>query len=100
MSEDYNKTTPSWFVVLKSAIAAVVVVPIGLSAGTLLGIITDFGSGCTVENIRLNPGAFANQYAQVIVFTGWAALAAIVVLAVVGCVALIRRSGGRQHRER
>ncbi|MGA2258740.1 MAG: hypothetical protein ABSG53_29080 [Thermoguttaceae bacterium] len=40
-----------------------------------------------------NPGTFANQYAQVIVFTGWAALVAIVVLAVVGCVTLIRRYG-------
>ena len=93
MSEDYNKKTPLWFVVLTSAIAVVVVTPIGLSVGTLLGMISDFGLDNTVANIRANPDTFAKQYAQLIVCTGWAALVAIVVLAVVGCVTLIRRYG-------
>ena len=58
--------------VLKTAIAMVLVTPLGLSVGTLFGIITDYGPVYTAENIRLNPGTFANQYARMIVFTGWA----------------------------
>ncbi len=95
MSGDFTKKSPPWFVALKIAIACVVVTPIGMSVGTLLGILQDFGLRYTAENIRLNPGIFANQFAQIIVFTGWAALAALVVLAVVGCVSLIRRQASR-----
>ncbi|MGA2031645.1 MAG: hypothetical protein ABSG68_05275 [Thermoguttaceae bacterium] len=93
MSEDCNKKAPAWFVVLTIAVTIVVVTPVGLSVGTLFGILEDFGLNYTVENIRHNPGIFANQFARGIVFTGWAALVAIVVLAVVGCIALIRRHG-------
>ncbi len=99
---DFTKKTPSWswFAVLKIAVVVVAVVPVGLALGTLLGIIEDFGLSGTVENIRHNPGTFANQFARNIAFTGWAALVAIVVLFVAGGVVLIRRYGSLSAKDR
>jgi hypothetical protein len=90
---NHNKTTLSWFVVLKVAIVLVLVTPVGLLAGILIGLISDFGPRCLVENIQLNPSMFANQYAPLIVFAGWAAIVDLVVMAAVAGVILIRRSG-------
>jgi ABC-type Fe3+ transport system permease subunit len=88
MSEDYNKKTRSWCVT--RAIVTVLVVPVGMSVGILLGLISDFGLDFTVDNIRANPDIFAKQYAWPIVIGGWAAVVALVVLIV---IVLTRRYG-------
>jgi hypothetical protein len=94
MSEDCNKKTLSWFVLLKIvAVVPVLVAPIGLLVGILLGLIEDFGARNTVANIQANPSMFANQYARIIIFAGWAAVVDFVVMAGIASVMLIRRCG-------
>ncbi len=91
MPEDRKKKT-----LLQSVMPIIVpmlVVPLGWSLGTLLGLISDFGLHYTVENIRLNPDMFAKQYSWGIVYGGWIAVAVVVASAATVGIALVRRRG-------
>ncbi len=85
-------------VALWPVIVVVLVVPVGVSVGTLLGLVEDFGLSYTAENMRHNPAVFADQYASQIVFTGWAAVVDLAVLAAIAGVVLIRGYGKRPTR--
>ena len=73
-------------VVLRWVVVGLLVLPLGLWLGTLLGLISDFGLRYPAENILANPEIFASQYAGPIVNSGWIALVCLV--AVVAIVAV------------
>ncbi len=91
MEENYRRKTFWEFVAPK--VAAWVVVPTGLLAGAMIGLMSDFGVTNTLRNIKLNPEVFTAQYAWVLVVGGWAAIAALLAAAVVCGAALIRVRG-------
>jgi hypothetical protein len=74
MSEDYHKKPLVGSEALRCVVVVLLCLPLGLSVGTLLGLLSDFGLRYTVENIRANPEIFANQYAGLLVYSGWTAL--------------------------
>ena len=70
--------------------------PMGMLAGTMLGIIEDFGVKYTVANIRANSESFVEQYAPDLVCSGWITLASLLaLLAIVG----IQLTWTKRHRE-
>jgi hypothetical protein len=93
MIKDQERQRLLLSVVLK--IAPLLVLPLGLSLGTLAGIIRDFGLMHTVDNIGLNADIFVKQYGWTTVFNGWASVAVVIVSAAIVGIELIRRSGNQ-----
>jgi hypothetical protein len=76
-------------------IAPLLIIPLGLSLGTLAAIISDFGLWHTMDNVRLNPDTFVKQYGWTTIFNGWASVAVVIVSAAITAGTLIRRSRAR-----
>lgn len=90
MSEDCRKKPLVGSVLLWRVAVVLLCPPVGFLVGTLLGLISDFGLSDTAENIRANPQIFANQYAGLIVNTGWTALVCLVAVVVIVGIQLWR----------
>ncbi len=74
MTDNCRKKASEISVVLLSVVILLLIVPVGISVGTFLGLISNFGLSYTVENARLNPEIFADQFAGHVVYGGWIAL--------------------------
>lgn len=94
LMEDQRRKPLIGSVVLQSVIGVLLCVPLGLSVGTLLSLLDEFGLRNTVETIRLNPEVFTNQYAGPLVYHGWIALVCLVAAAAIVSVQLWRRKKG------
>jgi len=94
MSEDCRKKPLVESVALQCVCGVLLIVPLGLLVGMLLGLISDFSLRNTVGNIRINPEIFANQYAGLLVYSGWTAFVCLVAVVVIVGIQLWRRKKG------
>lgn len=85
-------TQTSIFVSILVKVAPLLFIPLGLFVGTQISLITDFGLVHMVDNIKLNPDMFANQYAGSLVVCGWFSLAVTLIITIVAV-----REGLRWH---
>jgi len=83
MPEDCGNKRSAASCALQSVTGVLLIVPCGFLVGTLFALIKDFGLGYTVDNIRLNPDMFADQYARPLVSAGWVALACLTLVAMI-----------------
>ena len=73
----------------------VLALPNGALAGIMLGLISDFGVRNTVDSMRANSQIFADQYARLLVYSGWIALVCQIALIVIVGIQL----SGRKKEE-